>query len=145
VVVAPTFFGAPEPKERRAKDPHRRWSNTRDAAHACNAKHHFALHEIAISIGRDSEATVQSKRGARPPQRTGGNDRQIVVRLPAALVARVDRFADQLRAELPGTRFARSEAVRVLLTRALDQAKVTRRALLRGSPSASIPRGGKSK
>ena len=50
-----------------------------------------------------------------------GNDSQLVVRLPAALVRRVDQFAERMRAELPGTRFARAEAVRVLLTRALDQ------------------------
>ncbi len=50
-----------------------------------------------------------------------GNDSQLVVRLPAALVGRVDRFAEHMRAELPGARFARAEAVRVLLTRALDQ------------------------
>ena len=50
-----------------------------------------------------------------------GNDSQLVVRLPAALVGRVDQFAEHMRAELPGTRFARAEAVRVLLTRALDQ------------------------
>ncbi len=74
---------------------------------------------------------MQRKRNARPPKRSGGNDRQIVVRLPAALVGRVDRFAEQLRAELPGTRFARSEAVRVLLTRALDHAQVTRGAIPR--------------
>jgi hypothetical protein len=50
-----------------------------------------------------------------------GNDSQLVVRLPVALVRRVDRFAERMRSELPGTRFARAEAVRVLLTRALDQ------------------------
>ena len=50
-----------------------------------------------------------------------GNDSQLVVRLPAALVGRVDQFAAHMRAELPGARFARAEAVRVLLTRALDQ------------------------
>ena len=50
-----------------------------------------------------------------------GNDSQLVVRLPAALVQRVDQFAERMRAELPGTRFARAEAVRVLLTRALNQ------------------------
>jgi hypothetical protein len=54
--------------------------------------------------------------------RAAGNDSQLVVRLPGALVRRVDQFAARLRAELPGTRFARAEAVRVLLTRALDQA-----------------------
>jgi len=51
-----------------------------------------------------------------------GNDSQLVVRLPAALVRRVDQFAARMRAELPGSRFARAEAVRVLLTRALDGA-----------------------
>ena len=50
-----------------------------------------------------------------------GNDSQLVVRLPGDLVSRVDQFAERMRAELPGTRFARAEAVRVLLTRALDQ------------------------
>jgi hypothetical protein len=50
-----------------------------------------------------------------------GNDSQLVVRLPRTLVRRVDQFAERMRAELPGTRFARAEAVRVLLTRALDQ------------------------
>jgi hypothetical protein len=69
---------------------------------------------------------VQRKPSPRPAKPAGGNDRQIVVRLPAALVGRVDRFAARLRAELPGTRFARSEAVRVLLTRALDQASSSR-------------------
>jgi hypothetical protein len=49
------------------------------------------------------------------------NDSQLVVRLPAALVERVDEFAESMRSELPGTRFARAEAVRVLLTRALNQ------------------------
>jgi hypothetical protein len=49
-----------------------------------------------------------------------GNDSQLVVRLPSSLVGRVDAFAERMRAELPGTRFARAEAVRVLLLRALD-------------------------
>lgn len=37
------------------------------------------------------------------------------------MVGRVDRYAATMRRELPGVRFARAEAVRVLLTRALDQ------------------------
>jgi hypothetical protein len=60
----------------------------------------------------------ESVRAAHPAR---GNDSQLVVRLPAALVRRVDQFAERMRTELPGTRFARAEAVRVLLTRALDQ------------------------
>jgi hypothetical protein len=69
---------------------------------------------------------VATKR--RPPRSTQGNDSQLVVRLPGNLVARVDAFAERMRAELPGTRFARAEAVRVLLTRALDQLKPVGRA-----------------
>ena len=51
------------------------------------------------------------------------NDSQLVVRLPGSLVERVDDFAARMRSELPGVRFARAEAVRVLLTRALDGLK----------------------
>lgn len=64
------------------------------------------------------------KQAAKTRQRakaSAGNDHQLVVRLPSALVGRVDAFAERMRTELPGTRFARAEAVRVLLTRALDQ------------------------
>ena len=67
---------------------------------------------------------VIRKRSSEPARATKpalGNDSQLVVRLPAALVRRVDQFAERMRTELPGTRFARAEAVRVLLTRALDQ------------------------
>jgi hypothetical protein len=54
------------------------------------------------------------------------NDSQLVVRLPGSLVERVDDFAAHMRSELPGVRFARAEAVRVLLTRALDELKARR-------------------
>lgn len=66
---------------------------------------------------------VQRRRNLEPKPATKslGNDSQLVVRLPTALVGRVDQFAERMRAELPGLRFARAEAVRVLLTRALDQ------------------------
>jgi hypothetical protein len=57
---------------------------------------------------------------ARRPRAVAGNDSQLVVRLPGALVGRVDQYAARMRRELPGVRFARAEAVRVLLTRALD-------------------------
>lgn len=56
----------------------------------------------------------------RRPRAAAGNDSQLVVRLPGALVGRVDQYAARMRRELPGVRFARAEAVRVLLTRALD-------------------------
>lgn len=72
-----------------------------------------------------SEAVIR-KRSSEPAgagKPSPGNDRQLVVRLPAALVRRVDQFAERMRSELPGTRFARAEAVRVLLTRALNQGR----------------------
>jgi hypothetical protein len=64
-------------------------------------------------------------RKSKPKRSARGdaNDSQLVVRLPSYLVGRVDAFAERMRAQLPGTRFARAEAVRVLLMRALDQPK----------------------
>lgn len=61
-----------------------------------------------------------SAKPPRPPRSAAGNDSQLVVRLPGALVGRVDQYAARMRRELPGVRFARAEAVRVLLTRALN-------------------------
>jgi hypothetical protein len=64
------------------------------------------------------------KRLTKPPAKArSSNDSQLVVRLPGRLVERVDDFAARMRSELPGVRFARAEAVRVLLTRALDGLK----------------------
>lgn len=66
---------------------------------------------------------VRKRKPQRPAPSRGNNDSQLVVRLPGSLVGRVDAFAEHMREELPGVRFARAEAVRVLLTRALDQLK----------------------
>ena len=51
------------------------------------------------------------------------NDPMPVVpfRLPAELVRRLDRYAERLRKEQPGLRATRTDAVRVLLTEALDR------------------------
>lgn len=51
------------------------------------------------------------------------HDAQLVVRLPRELVERLDAYAARMREELPGAKFKRAEAVRVLLTRALDDAE----------------------
>jgi hypothetical protein len=48
------------------------------------------------------------------------NDSQIVLRLPAELVERIDACAAQLRESNPGLRISRSDAVRALIVRALD-------------------------
>jgi hypothetical protein len=67
------------------------------------------------------------KRPAKPLETARStNDSQLVVRLPGSLVERIDDFAAHMRSELPGVRFARAEAVRVLLTRALNELKARR-------------------
>jgi hypothetical protein len=59
-----------------------------------------------------SNMAVRKPPSAKPLRRVrpvAGNDSQLVVRLPGALVGRVDQYAARMRRE------------RVLLTRALDQ------------------------
>ncbi len=48
-------------------------------------------------------------------------DEQMVVRLPGALLARVDAYAERLRREMPGPSWKRSDVVRLLLAKALDE------------------------
>ena len=48
------------------------------------------------------------------------NDRQVAFRLPSVLVDRLDAYAERLRQENPGIRVSRADAVRLLLTRALE-------------------------
>lgn len=49
--------------------------------------------------------------------------KQVAFRLEEELLARLDRYAERLAAENPGMRFTRADALRVLLTRALDEAE----------------------
>ncbi|MBN4049896.1 hypothetical protein JYT84_00550 [bacterium AH-315-M10] len=46
---------------------------------------------------------------------------RIVVRIPADLAGRVDRYAEALGQRVEGVRVTRSDAVRALLTAALEQ------------------------
>jgi hypothetical protein len=46
---------------------------------------------------------------------------QVAFRLPMELLARVDRYAERLRAEVPWANANRADAVRALLARALDE------------------------
>jgi hypothetical protein len=48
------------------------------------------------------------------------SDEQLVVRMPKALLDRVDAYAERLREEQPGPAWKRSDVVRMLLARALD-------------------------
>jgi hypothetical protein len=50
-------------------------------------------------------------------------DEQMVVRLPGALLARVDAYAERLRREMPGPSWKRSDVVRLLLAKALDESE----------------------
>ncbi|HXX68093.1 MAG TPA: hypothetical protein VEK07_12965 [Polyangiaceae bacterium] len=49
------------------------------------------------------------------------NDKQMVLRLPSALLDRLDAYAERLRHEMPGPSWKRSDVVRMLLARALDE------------------------
>jgi hypothetical protein len=51
------------------------------------------------------------------------SDEQLVVRLPKALLERVDAYAERLREQQPGPSWKRSDVVRLLLARALDAAE----------------------
>jgi hypothetical protein len=49
-------------------------------------------------------------------------DEQIVVRLPKSLLDKLDAHAERLRREMPGPSWKRSDVVRMLLARALEEA-----------------------
>lgn len=53
-------------------------------------------------------------------KKAGGQDEQLVVRLPKALLDRVDAYAERLRDEQPGPAWKRSDVVRMLLARGLE-------------------------
>jgi hypothetical protein len=59
---------------------------------------------------------------------------QVAFRLPDSLIARLDRHVERMSKENPGLDFTRADAVRSLLTRALDQIE---------GPSAPAKRGGR--
>jgi metal-responsive CopG/Arc/MetJ family transcriptional regulator len=46
--------------------------------------------------------------------------KQVYVRLDDTLLARIDRYAERLAAEQPGFKPTRSDAIRILLHKALD-------------------------
>jgi hypothetical protein len=54
-------------------------------------------------------------------------DEQMVVRLPSSLLERVDAYAERLRREMPGPSWKRSDVVRHLLAKALDEAEPPKR------------------
>lgn len=61
-------------------------------------------------------------------KKTGAvSEEQIVVRLPKALLDRVDAYAERLRDEQPGPAWRRSDVVRMLLAKGLDSVEVKTR------------------
>jgi hypothetical protein len=54
-------------------------------------------------------------------------DAQLVVRLPHALVERIDSYAERLRRETPGPSWTRADVVRLLLSRSLEAAEEPKR------------------
>ena len=50
---------------------------------------------------------------------------QVAFRFPDPLVKRIDRHAQRMEQATPGVTFSRADAVRSLLTRALDEAEAT--------------------
>lgn len=48
---------------------------------------------------------------------------QVAVRLARSLLERVDGHVERLRAQVPGISFSRADAIRSLLTEALDRAE----------------------
>ena len=58
--------------------------------------------------------------------KASGQDEQLVVRLPRALLERVDAYAEQLRDEQPGPAWKRSDVVRLLPARALESVEPKR-------------------
>ena len=55
---------------------------------------------------------------------TDDSTSQIALRLPNELLARIDQYALQLEAQTPGLNPSRALCIRVLITRALDEAQV---------------------
>jgi hypothetical protein len=53
----------------------------------------------------------------------GNTTRQIAFRLTEGLLSRLDRLAKRLSGERPGLRVTRTDVVRMLLTRGLDEAE----------------------
>lgn len=51
---------------------------------------------------------------------------QTAIRFPAELVERIDTYAEELRREHPGVKFSRSDIIRLLINRALDQVDALR-------------------
>lgn len=87
-----------------------------------------------------------------PGKRMDEENRPAAFRLPVALLNRIDAYAARLQAASPGLNVSRSDALRMLLTQALDRldaaeagappkAKRTRKASRKMKATAAAPDG----
>lgn len=79
-----------------------------------------------LSSGRYSGCMSRSGKAApkRTPKAPESPSLQVCVRLSRELVQRLDAHRDRMQAKNPGLAIARADAVRVLLTLALDEVEV---------------------
>jgi hypothetical protein len=66
---------------------------------------------------------------------------QIGTRVPDELVARIDAYLERMNAENPGLEVTRADAIRVLLTKALDAEAPAKRKRVTTSPTTQTPDG----
>lgn len=67
---------------------------------------------------------MSPRKPTKPAAESRTNDAQLVVRLPQALIDELDQYAAD---ELPGAGLSRAQVVRMLLTKALADARKGRR------------------
>lgn len=60
-----------------------------------------------------------TKRKTTRPKSSGGANELVALRLPRELLERIDGYAERLREETPGMRATRTDAIRILVSKAL--------------------------
>lgn len=83
--------------------------------------------ELRGKPGPNNRARWEEELDRMTRSRGDVKDAQIVVRLPSALVERLDAHAERLREEQPGPAWTRSDVLRLLVSRALDAVEPKRR------------------
>jgi len=78
-------------------------------------------HPELVGMGDAGVAQWERTLAEREGRTMGEETKQAAFRLPVSLLARLDAYAEQMGVEQPGMTFTRADALRVLLTRALDE------------------------
>lgn len=79
--------------------------------------------------GRDEQAWAQALKGSEAMGQA--TSWQAAVRFPLDLVGRIDTFREAVAAANPGMKVSRSDAIRLLVTRALDAEGAQKKATAR--------------